>query len=81
MTININLSGRSAHPGQELARSPEKRDLLCDVVYSFVQEDHLLQSHAPLFESKVQAHTSQDTLNHILTLRALKEKAGTTSSF
>ncbi|CAE7335034.1 unnamed protein product [Symbiodinium sp. CCMP2456] len=40
---------------KELARSPEKRDLLCDVVYSFVQED---------------------TLNHILTLRALKEKVG-----
>ncbi|CAE7035751.1 unnamed protein product [Symbiodinium sp. CCMP2592] len=40
---------------KELARSPEKRDLLCDVVYAFVQED---------------------TLNHILTLRALKEKVG-----
>ncbi|CAE7353517.1 SPATA4 [Symbiodinium natans] len=40
---------------KELARSPEKRELLCEVIYCFVQED---------------------TLNHILTLRALKEKVG-----
>eukprot|EP00439_Symbiodinium_sp_Y106_P048232 s4639_g6.t1 len=60
---------------KELARSPEKRDLLCDVVYAFVQED-ILQARPHISESKVEAHTSQDTLNHILTLRALKEKVG-----
>ena len=67
-------------PCQELARSPEKRDLLCDVVYAFVQED-ILQARPHISESKVEAHTSQDTLNHILTLRALKEKAGMACSF
>mmetsp|Transcript_60295 Transcript_60295/g.134499 ORF Transcript_60295/g.134499 Transcript_60295/m.134499 type:complete len:556 (+) Transcript_60295:2-1669(+) len=40
---------------KELTRSPEKRELLCEVIYCFAQED---------------------TLNHILALRALKEKVG-----
>jgi hypothetical protein len=38
---------------KELAASPEKRDALCEILYSYVQED---------------------TLNHLLVLRALKEK-------
>lgn len=40
---------------KELARSPEKREALCEIVYS---------------------HTQEDTLNHLLVLRALKEKMG-----
>jgi len=40
---------------KELVRSPEKRELLCDIVYSYAQED---------------------TLSHLLVLRALKEKLG-----
>jgi len=38
---------------KELCRSPEKREALCAIVYSYTQED---------------------TLNHLLVLRALKEK-------
>jgi len=38
---------------KELAVSPEKRDALCEILYSYVQED---------------------TLNHLLVLRALKDK-------
>lgn len=40
---------------KELSRSPEKREVLCEVIYSFTQED---------------------TLNHVLALRSLKEKVG-----
>jgi len=40
---------------KELIRSPEKREVLCEVIYNFMQED---------------------TLNHILALRSLKEKVG-----
>mmetsp|Transcript_28558 Transcript_28558/g.51719 ORF Transcript_28558/g.51719 Transcript_28558/m.51719 type:complete len:848 (-) Transcript_28558:59-2602(-) len=40
---------------KELGRAPEKREALCEIVYSFTQED---------------------ALNHLLALRALKEKVG-----
>lgn len=40
---------------KELIRSPEKREVLCEVLYSYSQED---------------------TLNHVLALRSLKEKVG-----
>jgi len=40
---------------KELSRSPEKRECLCEILYSFTQED---------------------TLNHLLVLRALKDKIG-----
>jgi len=40
---------------KELARSPEKRECLCQIIYSYTQED---------------------TLNHLLVLRSLKEKVG-----
>lgn len=40
---------------KELCRSPEKREVLSEVIYSFTQED---------------------TLNHVLALRSLKEKVG-----
>jgi len=40
---------------KELARSPEKRECLCEIIYSYTQED---------------------TLNHLMVLRALKEKIG-----
>jgi hypothetical protein len=42
---------------KELARSPEKREHLCEIIYSYTQED---------------------TLNHLLVLRALKEKLNDT---
>eukprot|EP00930_Biecheleria_cincta_P084568 TRINITY_DN74016_c0_g1_i1.p1 TRINITY_DN74016_c0_g1~~TRINITY_DN74016_c0_g1_i1.p1 ORF type:complete len:863 (-),score=192.32 TRINITY_DN74016_c0_g1_i1:128-2683(-) len=40
---------------KELARAPEKREALCEIIYSFTQPD---------------------TINHLLALRALKEKVG-----
>lgn len=40
---------------KELCRAPEKREALCEIIYSFTQED---------------------TLNHLLALRSLKEKLG-----
>lgn len=40
---------------RELSRSPEKRECLCEILYSYTQED---------------------TLNHLLVLRALKDKVG-----
>lgn len=40
---------------KELSRAPEKRECLCEIIYSYTQED---------------------TLNHLLVLRALKEKVG-----
>jgi len=40
---------------KEISRSPEKREALCEIIYSFTQED---------------------ALNHLLALRALKEKVG-----
>uniref|UniRef100_A0A7S2NP71 Uncharacterized protein n=1 Tax=Zooxanthella nutricula TaxID=1333877 RepID=A0A7S2NP71_9DINO len=40
---------------KELVRAPEKRECLCEVIYSYTQED---------------------TLNHLLVLRALKDKLG-----
>lgn len=40
---------------KELARAPEKREALCEIIYSFTQ---------------------LDTINHLLALRALKEKVG-----
>ena len=61
---------------QELIRSPEKRELLCEVVYCFVQEDHLPWRQWGQRKTLQELDESlQDTLNHILALRALKEKA------
>lgn len=45
---------------KELCRSPEKREALCEIVYSYTQED---------------------TLNHLLVLRALKEKVNDLPTF
>merc|ERR1719409_1283106 len=45
---------------KELASAPEKREALCEIIYSYTQED---------------------TLNHLLILRALKDKCGDLSVY
>jgi len=61
-TLTQQLMTEVALPSlaKELIRSPEKREALCAIVYSYTQED---------------------TLNHLLVLRALKEKISDLSVF
>eukprot|EP00931_Biecheleriopsis_adriatica_P105310 TRINITY_DN79873_c0_g1_i1.p1 TRINITY_DN79873_c0_g1~~TRINITY_DN79873_c0_g1_i1.p1 ORF type:complete len:851 (+),score=210.45 TRINITY_DN79873_c0_g1_i1:87-2639(+) len=55
LTQQLMLEVALPSMAKELARAPEKRDSLCEILYSFTQED---------------------TYNHLLALRALKDKVG-----